>query len=77
MFLRLVEAFNFTRNRYTRKKEIDNIYELRDVIKKDTNCILRRLGGETIALRKVQNVKKIRNTMYITTPNCKYTFMVM
>lgn len=77
MFLRLVEAFNFTRNRYTRKKEIDNIYELRDVIKKDTNCILKRLGGETIALRKVQNVKKIRNTMYITTPNCKYTFMVM
>ena len=77
MFLRMIECFNFTRNRYTRKKEIDNIYELRDVIKKDTNCILKRLGGETIALRKVQNVKKIRNTMYITTPNCKYTFMVM
>lgn len=77
MYLRLTECFNFTRGEHTRKKEIDNIYELKDVIKNDTNCILTRLGGETIALRKVQNVKKVRNTMYITTPNCKYTFMVM
>lgn len=77
MILSLQEVYNKTRNTSTRLKEIGNIYELKTVIKKNANCILKRLGGETIMLRKIQDVKKQDGDLYIYSPNCIYKFNIL